>query len=220
MYKPFFVIIVILLIYKTICITMPHWPQTIREAFTERTVKCNDVDGRCYEISTIYNEGSHEEASGKLGHLNNFAIEFIRHLRKKYLFDHSHNAHRRDMVEYLLENFDPETMRENVPVDSTNTSFVTDKGRIFALCLREKVSGKHNFHDMQLLEFVLIHELSHLTCREYGHGTKFWCNFKIMLLEAESCGMHKSINYGKHPEYYCSLYVDYNPVYDNAVRIR
>lgn len=236
-----------------VCIAVWLYTPAVFDTFTSRGTVCNDVDGRCYDISTTFAPATHDEASAMLGYLNNFAVELIRHLRHKYVFEEASpldlmlddglsdslgtrtdgvdkssrggfpaprspdEKYKRDMIIYLLENFDPSTLMENVPIDSSNTSFVRNKGEVFAMCLRERATGEDKFHDKQILEFVLIHELSHLTCFQYGHGLEFWKNFKILLIEAELAGMHTSKNYTIEPEYYCSLYVDYNPRYDPSV---
>ena len=42
---------------------------------------------------------------------------------------------------FLLKNYNPNNLKENVPMSKINTSYVEDKGKIFAVCLREKFSG-------------------------------------------------------------------------------
>lgn len=201
-------VIIIILIYNC-------WSNV--ENFMNRKKTCNTIDERCYDISTQYNKNTHKKASELLAYLNKFAVRLMRHLRTKYLFNKNGSVYRQKMIEYLLHNYNPDTIIENVPISSENTSYVEDKGKVFALCLREKKSGKHNFHDKHILEFVLMHEIAHLTAFNMGHGPEFWLNFKIILQEAKEIGIHKPVNYKKTPKTYCSLLIDYNPFYDKNI---
>ena len=187
------------------------------DGFISRKKVCNPVDKRCYEVSNKYNPIKDVEASKKLASVNKFSIEFIRYLRKKFLWNKTSNPYRKKIVQRLLTNYNPDNLRENVPVGSTNTSFVENKGDTFAVCLRNPQLNGKKFVDVHILQFVVIHELAHLACEGYGHGREFWTNFKILLQEAEIAKMYKSIDYSKKPTNYCSLIVNYNPIFDDNI---
>lgn len=205
----FSTVVVIVLLIKLILLLSDSY-----ESFVNRESICNDIDGRCYDVSTRYHESTHEDASELLAEMNMFAIEFMRQLRQKYLFNKSGDTYKRKMVAYLLNNYNPDNIIENVPKDSTNTSYVEDKGKVFALCLRERETGDYNFESTHTLKFVLIHEMAHLASFNIGHGKEFWVNFKILLKEAHDFGLYKPINYKHNPVKYCSLLIDYNPYFD------
>ena len=177
---------------------------------------CNDIDKRCYSVSTLYQNT--EKASKLLAQLNKFCIEFMRYVREKYIWNKSNNLEAVSRVEYLLSNYNPDGIIENVPDSYNSTSFVDDKGRVFAICLREKMSGKNEFHDINDLKFVLLHEMAHMATKEIGHDLPFWINFKFLLKEAVAAGMYKPHDYEKSPMNYCSLPVNYNPYYDNNLK--
>lgn len=184
------------------------------DAFTPRKKICNSIDNRCY--STVEKYSNPDNASEMLAKLNAFNIELLRHLRQKYIFDnHRHKA--RPLVAYLLHNYNPDNIIENAPIGKENTSYVDDKGKIFAVCLREKESGKNILHRQEVLEFVVIHEMAHLTLEDYGHSTEFWRNFKFLLAEAKDAGLHNPQDYAKSPVTYCSVLVDYSPYYDDTL---
>lgn len=187
------------------------------ESFMTLTSNCNSVDGRCYKVSNKFDKNTHDEASRILAKLNAFSIKLIRHLRETYSWDANSNPYRRYIVEYLLHNYNPSSIIENAPDSDVNTSYVEDKGKVFALCLREKESGKNNFLPMHMLEFVVIHEMAHMASRKIGHGHEFWVNFKILLQEADKIGLHTPVNYKIHPIKYCSLDVAYNPFFDKLI---
>ena len=190
------------------------------EGFTTMKKVCNEIDKRCYSIVGKYEESTHEDASELLAYLNKFCIKMMRHLRTKYIYNGHGTPYRQEMVKFLLSNYNPDVIIENAPIGSDNTSYVEDKGKVFALCLREKVSGEEKFHANHILEYVTLHELSHMATTEIGHEIPFWTNFKIILEEANELGIHTPIDYSIYPEVYCSLPINYNPYFDSKLPIK
>jgi hypothetical protein len=176
---------------------------------------CNEVDGRCYSVITKFNET--EKASELLAYLNRFSLEVMRHIRNKYVFEEKGNKGQRAFVKRLLKNYNPDTIIENNPKGNVNTSYVDDKGKVFAICLREKESGEHKFHNKQELEFVVLHEMTHMGTISFGHDMEFWISFKFLIKEAVEAGLHIPMDYKIKPVIYCSLEVDYNPYYDMRI---
>lgn len=205
------------LIILIILIIMSEKCYKFVENYTNRKSVCNNLDGRCYSISTKYKPSSYYDASTTLAHLNKYTIKLLRHLRKKFLFENNGTPYCKDAVKYLLHNYDPHKIIENVPTSIYNTSYVEDKGKVFAVCLRERNTGNNNIHKNHILEFVLIHELAHLSCFNIGHGNEFWEKFKFLLKEATDIGLHTPINYKIKPINYCGLVVNYNPFFDKRV---
>ncbi len=95
------------------------------------------------------------------------------------------------ITQNILDRYKKENMIENSTRNRTLTSFVTDKGRLFAICTRGKGgTGKH--HSLALLKFVALHELAHIANSMPGtenHGPEFWRTFKMLLLEAKDNGL-------------------------------
>lgn len=185
------------------------------ESFTSKRI-CNNIDGRCYPIVAKFSNVV--DSSEMLAYLNDFCITLMRHMRKKYLWEQNGSIHHRDMTKMLLENYNPDNIIENNPTDKTLTSYVEDKGKVFAVCLREKKSGKNIIHNKNILEFVVMHEMAHLASIAIGHDDlEFWSNFKILIQNAEEIGIHTPIDYSKNVVNYCSLDVDYSPYYDETI---
>lgn len=169
---------------------------------------CNNIDNRCY---SVIDSPDKYQASQLLAKLNIFASALIKHL-SKYNSDPVYGP----MVKRLTKNYEPNNIIENDPPSNVNTSYVEDKGRVFAICLREKKSGMNRFHDISILQFVVMHEMSHLASECIGHDcVEFWNNFKFLISEAKSIGLHIPVNYKISPTNYCSLDVDYSPYYDD-----
>jgi hypothetical protein len=182
-----------------------------------RVESCNGTDGRCYGVVADRPEGSHKDASELLAYLNGFSLKFLRHVRAKYVWDRGPDDYRREMFVFLLANYNPDNIVENAPVDPGATSYVEDKGKVFALCLREYQNGSDKFLSKHILEFVTLHEMTHMATKSIGHGPDFWLNFKIILQEANLMGLHTPINYAKAPVNYCTLDVDYSPFFDETI---
>jgi len=98
------------------------------------------------------------------------------------------------------------------PYNSNYTSYTVNKGDKILFCLRKKVNSnlldKNNLHDINLIMYVALHEISHVACPEYNHTPLFNKIFKFFCLEAVNIGIYTKIDYSKYPELYCGLLVD------------
>ena len=96
---------------------------------------------------------------------------------------------------------------ENSP-HSGSTSYVTDD--MIALCIRDEYG---EFHDMNTVTFVALHELSHIATDddEEDHGNTYWTNFANILRKAESLGIIELIDYKNNPVRYCGVEITSNP---------
>lgn len=185
------------------------------------TKKVCSSDARCYPVVSYFPEP--ETAAEMLVYLNQFSIGVMRYMRQKYLFDaelknDSSSLYYKHITNNLLANYNPDNITENDPKDLSLTSFVEDKGKVFALCLRDKKSGTNAILDKNILEFVAMHEMGHMATDKIGHDhLDFWMNFKIIIDAAVNAGLHTPVNYEKTPVNYCGLNVDYNPYFDNEI---
>lgn len=118
-------------------------------------------------------------------------------------------------IKNLKKNFDPNNLIENLPdTFDKDTSYVIDKGEVFAICLRDVKNNNSLSIDMNEMVFVLVHEMSHLFTISYGHEFEFWANFRFILNEAVKLGLHVPINYKMQKKPYCGNNITYSPLYD------
>lgn len=183
---------------------------------SEKTL-CSNNDGQCYKISTAFDDKT--EAMNELSRINQFNAKFIKYLRNKYLWSPNSNQEMRKITQNLINNYNPDVLKENNPTSTTNTSYVLAKGKSIAFCLREKETGRHQIEDSKMIDFVNIHEISHLAMsfHDPSHGTEFWKTFKLLLNEANIAGLYDPINWNNSPKNYCGLLVDYNPLFDEQL---
>jgi hypothetical protein len=133
------------------------------------------------------------------------------------LVDYVYEKHpNKENVKRLKEGFNPKQIMEILPT-STYTAYSENKGEKVAFCLNKNSKGDHdndNIIDEHTLTFVAIHELSHIATESIGHKSEFWENFKFLLEEAKSAGIHEPSDYKKKPQEYCGMKISDNPYYD------
>lgn len=119
----------------------------------------------------------------------------------------------------LKRNFKSSNIEENIPARSGgDTSYVIDKGEVFAMCLRDPKNNNQLEGKLNNLTFVLVHELAHIFTTTYGHDTLYWNNFKFLLQEAVELGIYEAVNYKKTGSPYCGIVVTYSPLFDSTLK--
>lgn len=176
-------------------------------------------DGRTWNLSGYDND---IEAAKLLSRANERIMKLMCHLHHKYSVDNIGETHhdklhysfRQTCIDNLLDHYNPDNFYENDPKKiGSETSYTLSKGAAMYICLRSK-DDPEKLVDINTLMFVLLHESSHISNDEWGHGQKFWSVFKFILNEAVECSIYKPVNYANEPINYCGLIVDYNPLYD------
>lgn len=191
------------------------------EKFTiQNTQKVMGPDGYYYQVHALHK--NHEGAVKLMADSHKNVIELLRHMREKYIRGPMGNRYpnRQIVTENLLRRYDVDALVENSPRNPLNdTSFTVQKGKVLALCMREKRSGRNRLHSLELVTFVHIHEMAHLAIDELQHPPKFWQVFKLLLIEAEEAGIIKTPDYQFDPVVYCGLDVAYNPRHDHLLAV-
>ena len=147
----------------------------------------------------IYNNNIDEKQQ-----LLNKIIENMYQL-KNHLTENINNfSEYKSYIQQLDENFNNSRTHiyETNPL-SNLTSYSVNKGEELSICLKSKETN--NFHDINLLMYVIIHEMSHFACPEIGHGDLFKKIFKFFLLEAIKIGIYKQVDYSQEPVEYCGM---------------
>lgn len=90
--------------------------------------------------------------------------------------------------------------------DEKYTSYTVNKGERIVFCLRSKIIN--TIHDMNTLMYVVIHELGHIGCPEFGHTPLFKEIFKFLLIQSAKIGIYNPIDYRKNPQNYCGMEIN------------
>lgn len=86
------------------------------------------------------------------------------------------------------------------------TSYSINKGEEIIFCLRSK--NNNELHDLNLVMYVAIHEISHVACPEIGHTPLFKKIFKFFLEEAIKIKIYKYDDYYNNIKEYCGIYIN------------
>lgn len=180
------------------------------------------LDGAHYKVHLEY--AAPEAAADLLAVVHNMSIDLMEHLRAKYVRA-GRPGERAAITRRLIANYDPDGLAESSPHNAEgDTSFTLNKGRVLAVCLRERHAHEsgdprvHDLHDALTVMFVAVHELAHLGTVGYNHPPEFWECFKFLLLECVDARIVAGWpNYFEHPVRYCGLTIDYSPLFDPAV---
>lgn len=180
--------------------------------------------------NVLRNYHNAEEAARLLQMTNARMMRFLQYIKEKYHINETeeeiaecanHTAvtssepHR--IVAALLDNYNPDVFYENEP-GRNGTSYTLNKGAAMYICLRNKFD-KNKLVNPDMLFFVMLHEAAHIAnYNGWGHDTRYWEVFKFILKNASEAGLYHAQDYSKHPENYCGLNVDYNPLLDRGLR--
>lgn len=195
----------------------------ISEYFTMQRVT-SSIDSNKYLVVNSYTDK--EKAADLIAQINIFTINFIKKLKDTYLTPAYVVTPHMSEYEYdkgkeitiiLLERFKPESLQENEPESPDKTSYTLNKGQTISLCLREKISGQNKFHDIDIIKFVLLHELGHVITPELNHSVLFWTNFRFLLEFCVKYDLYTAVDYNKTNVNYCGLNVTYTPTSDTTL---
>jgi hypothetical protein len=147
----------------------------------------------------IYARNDSVEARKIMSELDNYGHAVIECLGEM-LLNGEIAPNRVYFVTALCERYNMLRIIEGKP-DGKETSYVLNKDEELCLCLRNE---KMEFHDMELLRYVLLHEMTHVGSIETEHEFEFESNFIWLQIVLERRGLFKRINFAKRPIKYCN----------------
>jgi len=107
----------------------------------------------------------------------------------------------------LIAKYHRDNIYEGTPDNGNNTSYTLNKGEKLVFCLRSN-ENPSKIHELNLLMYVSIHELSHIASKSYGHNAEFRRNFSWLLKHSVDIGIWNYINYGLINKEYCGIKID------------
>jgi len=164
-----------------------------------------------------------EKAAETMDALNKIAMALMNHLESKYSsgfdsIDPKYRKRVKNSITQLRKNYRASNLEENIPERSGgDTSYVIDKGDVFAMCLRDPKNGNKLDNQMNDLTFVMLHEMTHLFTNTFGHDQLFWNNFKFILEEAVDAHLYVPIDYKHNGSPYCGIVITYSPLFDSSL---
>jgi len=164
----------------------------------QNNIEVQASDGKKYKVQNLPDK---EEAAERMS-------EIRRRLEK--IVDHVKQYHE-EPYKRLVEKFNSDVLEEN-DLNANSTSYSENKGQKIVVCLRDKTTPPFPLIDLNIIMFVLIHEMAHLMTSSIGHTPEFWTNFRKLLHESIQIGIYKQENYAKNPVQYCGMTITDSPL--------
>lgn len=159
----------------------------------------SEMDG---DFHLVRNMEGKEKAADMISQIKQRIKTLLKHLKSKYPDKES--------IERLVDNFNPDAIKETDITDS-GTSYSINKGSEMSLCIRDKNDKDYKIHELNLIMFVVLHELAHIMSKSYGHNEEFGDNFVFLLEEANQAGVYSNEDYSSSNRDYCGIKITSNP---------
>lgn len=164
----------------------------------------SDLDGQKYLVRDLPNK---HEATEMLALIKRNLLQLDKFLEQNK--NQKPCSDYRQYIDNLNAKIQTVDIKEGSP-DSQYTSYSINKGEEIVFCLRSKKT--HELHDLNLMMFVAIHEVSHIACPEVGHTPLFRDIFVFFLKTAMQLGIYKHIDFEKHNVEYCGININESPI--------
>lgn len=158
----------------------------------------SDIDKEYYWVRNKYDK---ENAANTLAKIKINMIKLIKYLQTNINKFPENMTHITDLVARTKKIYIMET-----PQDEKYTSYTVNKGEKIVFCLRSKTLD--SIHDMNTLMYVVIHEMAHVGCPEYGHTNLFKKIFKFLLVQSIQIEIYQPIDYRTNPVNYCGMIIN------------
>lgn len=158
------------------------------------------VNGKEYMVRNLPDKN---EAANMLGEINNRIL-----ILQKYLLSNLDKYPKyKNYFKIMCDKINTVELSENTK-KGNYTSYTINKGQEIVLCLRSKKDN--NIHDINLIMYVVIHELAHVACPEINHTPLFTKIFIILLKISIELKIYKKINFKYDPKEYCGMTIHEN----------
>lgn len=133
-------------------------------------------------------------------------IEINMNKLDEYLYENKNNYPSQiKYIEQLHEKLKNTIIQENSD-NGIYTSYSINKGEQIIFCLRSRSKDNlHKIHDLNLIMYVVLHEMAHVACPEFGHTELFKSIFTFLTLEAIKLGIYDKIDFKNDNKEYCGL---------------
>ena len=158
----------------------------------------SDIDNKNYLVRDLEDK---QKAANMLARIRKNITIIMNHLdtnKEEY-------SEYREYIEQLVRKIGDININESSE-DSMYTSYSVNKGEQIVFCLRSK-KNKNKIHDLNLVMYVALHEISHVACPEFGHTQLFKKIFAFFTRVAIDIGIYKKINFRIDPLEYCGLII-------------
>lgn len=167
-----------------------------RVNYIDVTFVKSELDGREYLVRDLPDK---LKAANMLAKIRENIFILVDHLNKTKQDHHDYIPY----IEQLSSRIGGTVINENGD-DNEYTSYSVSKGEQLVFCIRSK-KHKDQIHQLNLIMYVVLHELAHIGCPEYGHGDLFKKIFAFLATEATKINIYTRMPFDTHPEEYCGI---------------
>jgi predicted metal-dependent hydrolase len=170
----------------------------LRREYNDITYVKSDIDGQLYLVRNLLDK---QQSANLLATIKKNMFKLA-----NYLNDNKDKF--KDFISYIeqLNNNIKNVSLMESSENSIYTSYSVNKGEEIVFCLRSR-TNKNKLHDINLIMYVVLHEMSHVACPEYGHGDLFKKIFAFIATQAIQIGLYKKIDFFTQPTEYCGMMV-------------
>ena len=167
------------------------------DKYEVKYIKSN-IDGQEYLVRDLHDK---QTAANMLATLKRNILTF-----SDYLYQNKDSKYKdfQTYIAQLHKRIKNVVVNESTP-DSTYTSYSINKGEQIVFCLRSKYDG--SLHNMNLLMYVALHEMSHVASPTYGHDDQFKKVFAFFAKTAMDLGLYTKLDFNNIPTEYCGLII-------------
>lgn len=172
----------------------------------------DDIDNSSYMVR---NKKDKKQAANLLGRVKANIIALTNYMSNK--MDNpkfAKNAKYKEFKPYIdqLKNKIKGVVIRESSENTVYTSYTINKGEQIIFCIRSKaisnVLTSNNIHDINIIMYVALHEMSHVACPEYHHTPLFKKIFKFICEEGIEMGIYKKIDFKATPREYCGMMIN------------
>jgi len=161
-----------------------------------------DLDSKMYLVRDVHDK---DKSANMLAKIRENILEINKHMIQNV-------SNYKDMEPYIKQLNDKIKDKEIViqegADDGIYTSYSVNKGEELVFCLRSRdPKKKDKLHDINLLMYVVLHEISHIACPEFGHTELFKKIFAFITTKAIELGIYKKINFRENNMEYCGMMI-------------
>ncbi len=193
---------VVIIVFVVIVIMLFHKIKYRNRVYVE-----SDVDNRYY---LVRNRADKKSAANLLANIRISLQKVIDHIVHKVQNNKNEQGNSLifPYIDKLRSRFLGAVITES-PEDSRYTSYCINKGDEIVFCIRPKYTmnmiESSSLHDINLVMYVGLHEISHIACPERDHTTLFKQIFYFICKNAIEIGAYKRINFLQNPIEYCGM---------------
>lgn len=155
------------------------------------------IDNRYYMVRDLPDK---EIAVNTLAQLRNNILILLNHLN---MYKDTKYSDYGQYITQLSDRITDVTVGENRE-SSTTTSYSVNKGEELVVCLRSREQW-NKMHNKNILMYVILHEIAHIACPEFGHTPLFKKIFAFLTYVAVDLKLYEKIDFDNRPEEYCGI---------------